>query len=145
MWGFFVVVVFFASRDVADSANARMLPVRLCSVCSDLCACMCVCVCVMEAENILCLALLCHSLSLSLCQYLSISLSLSAFSQESFTWRWRWWGEEPATTGIWAHRAALIRRGLVPCATSACERSVCVCVCVSVCVCELQHCLYSLM
>lgn len=39
-------------------------------------------------------------------------------------------GEEPATTGIWAHRAALIRRGLVPCATAACERSVCVYVCV---------------
>ena len=84
MWVFFVVVVFFASRDVADSANARMLPVRLCSVCSDLCACMCVCVCVMEAENILCLALLCHSLSLSLSVSLHLSLSLCFQSGELY-------------------------------------------------------------
>ena len=71
--GWFFVVVFFASRDVADSANTRMLPVRSCSVCVQVW----VCVCVMEAENILCLALLCHSLSLSLSVSLSISPSLS--------------------------------------------------------------------
>lgn len=31
-------------------------------------------------------------------------------------------GEETATTGMWAHRAALIRWGLMPCATTACVR-----------------------
>lgn len=51
-------------------------------------------------------------------------------------------GEEPATTGIWAHRAALIRRGLVPCAATACERSVSVCVSVSFCVCAAAVCVW---
>lgn len=80
-------------------------------------------VCVMEGENSVRLALLCLNISPSLCLcFQSVELYLAvAFVRE-----------EPATTGIWAHRAALIRWGLVPCATTACVRgSVCVYVCCS--------------
>lgn len=97
-------------RDVLF-ANACVFPVMSCWSVR-------VWVCVMEADNTLCLALLCHPFSVAI----SPSFSPGAFSQLYLALA----REEPATTGIWAHRAALIRRGLVPCATTACERSVCV-------------------
>ena len=80
MWVFFVVVVFFASRDVADSANARMLPVRLCSVFRFVCMHVCVCVCVCDGGREYSVPRPPLSLSLSLSVSISPSLSLSLLS-----------------------------------------------------------------
>lgn len=70
-------------------------------------------VCVMVDENAPRLALRCHPLP----QYL-LHLCLCVQS-ESFYLAVAFVGEETATTGMWAHRAALIRWGLMPCATTA--------------------------
>lgn len=84
--------------------------------------------CAMEAKNVLCFTLLCNCLSFS--RNLSIIISVCVFSQIYLMMGLM--REEPVTTGIWAHRAALIRIGMCHVLPQH-VRGVCLCACARVC------------